>query len=164
MTNALQISGKHADGTIIVVGGNTFAEFSENLIAFTDQETAEAILGQARGILTPISWDDQLAAQPQSPPPTPQAAQTIPPNMTTSVVQPGYPLQPAPAPAFVAPPDVPPAPQAPAQPQQAGVPSCQHGMKQYKQGVSAKTGNPWSAWMCPAPKGTPDQCEPEWRR
>jgi hypothetical protein len=42
----------------------------------------------------------------------------------------------------------------------AGVPgqTCQHGQRQYKSGQGAK--GPWAAWMCPAPKGTPDQCKP----
>lgn len=40
-------------------------------------------------------------------------------------------------------------------------PICKHGAKQLK---SSKPGaaNKWQAWMCPAPKGTPDQCQPEW--
>jgi hypothetical protein len=42
------------------------------------------------------------------------------------------------------------------------VPTCQHGSKNAKSGASAK--GPWRAWMCPAPKGTPGQCEPDWVR
>lgn len=45
---------------------------------------------------------------------------------------------------------------------QGTVPSCQHGQKNAKSGASAK--GPWRAWMCPTPKGTPGQCEPEWVR
>jgi len=39
-------------------------------------------------------------------------------------------------------------------------PSCHHGTKTAKKGNGAK--GEWRAWMCPAPKGTPDQCSPAW--
>jgi hypothetical protein len=48
----------------------------------------------------------------------------------------------------------------PAAPKSDG-PVCQHGPKQLKHskpGAARK----WSAWMCPAPQGTPGQCTPEW--
>ena len=35
--------------------------------------------------------------------------------------------------------------------------SCKHGPMTKRQGASAK--GPWKAWMCPTPKGTPDQCD-----
>lgn len=45
---------------------------------------------------------------------------------------------------------------------------CHHGTMSRREGTSAK--GPWKAYMCPSPKGTPDQCpptfirrnEPEW--
>ena len=43
---------------------------------------------------------------------------------------------------------------------QATVPSCQHGPRTAKSGSSAK--GPWKGWMCPAPKGDPTQCPPQW--
>lgn len=43
-------------------------------------------------------------------------------------------------------------------------PTCKHGQMVYKEGVSQKTGKPWKAWMCPAPKGTPDQCPADFIR
>jgi hypothetical protein len=43
---------------------------------------------------------------------------------------------------------------------QATVPSCQHGPRTAKSGSSAK--GPWKGWMCPAPKGDPTQCQPQW--
>lgn len=39
-------------------------------------------------------------------------------------------------------------------------PQCQHGPRTARSGTSAK--GPWKAWMCPTPKGTPDQCEAIW--
>jgi hypothetical protein len=38
--------------------------------------------------------------------------------------------------------------------------TCRHGERVHRSGKSAR--GDWSAWMCPTPKGTPDQCAPEW--
>jgi hypothetical protein len=35
---------------------------------------------------------------------------------------------------------------------------CSHGIMTKRQGQGAK--GPWKGYMCPSPKGTPDQCEP----
>ena len=40
--------------------------------------------------------------------------------------------------------------------------SCKHGQMTQRTGNGAK--GPWKAYMCPSPKGTPDQCEPAWIR
>lgn len=40
--------------------------------------------------------------------------------------------------------------------------SCKHGGMTKRTGSGAK--GPWKAFMCPSPKGTPDQCEPQWVR
>ena len=53
-----------------------------------------------------------------------------------------------------------PTPAAPPSFANATVPSCAHGPRTAKSGASAK--GPWRAWMCPAPKGDPSQCQPEW--
>ena len=55
-----------------------------------------------------------------------------------------------------------PATEAPSAFTNASVPQCQHGAKTAKTGSSAK--GPWRAWMCPAPKGDPSQCAPDWVR
>ena len=39
-------------------------------------------------------------------------------------------------------------------------PQCEHGDRTYKTGTGAK--GPWAAWFCGTPKGTPDQCAPQW--
>jgi hypothetical protein len=36
--------------------------------------------------------------------------------------------------------------------------SCKHGPMTKRSGSSAK--GPWKGYMCPTPKGTPDQCDP----
>lgn len=40
--------------------------------------------------------------------------------------------------------------------------TCSHGVMTKRTGAGAK--GPWKAYMCPSPKGTPDQCEPMWIR
>ena len=52
---------------------------------------------------------------------------------------------------------------APAAPDAPGSKACKHGPMNYKEGVNA-AGKAWRAYMCPAPKGAPDQCEPIWVR
>ena len=38
-------------------------------------------------------------------------------------------------------------------------PTCIHGARKYKSGISSKTGNPYAMWVCPQPQGA-DQCKP----
>ena len=47
-----------------------------------------------------------------------------------------------------------------AQPASGMGPTCQHGNRVYRQGISKKTGQPYAFWACPTPQGTPDQCKP----
>lgn len=39
-------------------------------------------------------------------------------------------------------------------------PTCVHGARIFRQGVSKTTGKPYAFWACPTPQGTPDQCKP----
>jgi len=45
---------------------------------------------------------------------------------------------------------------------QAGMstPTCVHGARIFRQGVSKTNGKPYAFWACPTPQGTPDQCKP----
>ena len=61
-------------------------------------------------------------------------------------------------PSFV--PQAAPAPAAPA----AQGHTCKHGAMVQRSGANKNTGKPWTGWFCPAPKGTPDQCEPQFVR
>ena len=38
-------------------------------------------------------------------------------------------------------------------------PTCAHGPRVHKSGISSKTGKPYAFWSCPLPQG-PDQCKP----
>lgn len=50
-----------------------------------------------------------------------------------------------------------------ATPAPAGSNACRHGAMTYKEGTNAQ-GKPWKAYMCPAPKGASDKCDPIWVR
>lgn len=39
-------------------------------------------------------------------------------------------------------------------------PTCKHGARIHRSGISKKTGQPYAFWACPTPQGTPDQCKP----
>ena len=41
-------------------------------------------------------------------------------------------------------------------------PVCRHGSMEWKTGN--KNGKDWKAWMCAAPKGAVDKCDPQWVR
>jgi len=41
---------------------------------------------------------------------------------------------------------------------------CVHGERVRREGVSKKNGKPYVAHFCPAPKGSPDQCPPEFEK
>ena len=44
----------------------------------------------------------------------------------------------------------------------AGGRECKHGTMTYRTGQGAK--GPWKGYFCPTPKGTPDQCSPQFVR
>ena len=39
-------------------------------------------------------------------------------------------------------------------------PTCIHGARIHRSGLSKTTGKPYAFWACPTPQGTPDQCKP----
>lgn len=43
-----------------------------------------------------------------------------------------------------------------------GAKTCKHGEMKFRNGSSAK--GPWKGYFCPSPKGTVDQCEPQFIR
>lgn len=51
-----------------------------------------------------------------------------------------------------------PPPQYAQQPAQQG-PTCMHGAMVHRSGT--KNGRDWSGYFCPTPKGTPNQCQPQ---
>lgn len=43
-----------------------------------------------------------------------------------------------------------------------GAPVCAHGEMTFRTGTGAK--GPWKGYFCPSPKGTPNQCDPQFQR
>lgn len=41
---------------------------------------------------------------------------------------------------------------------------CQHGEMVFRSGVNQQSGKAWQGHFCPQPKGSPDQCKPEFGR
>lgn len=78
---------------------------------------------------------------------------------TVKAAQTAQPLtQAGPAPTAPPPPAAP-VGSAPSVPQ-ADAPHCPHGRRNKRSGVSSK--GAWTGFMCPLPKGHPDQCDPVW--
>ncbi|MDQ3224323.1 MAG: hypothetical protein M3Q75_12760 [Gemmatimonadota bacterium] len=150
MTANVQISKRLDDGTILVLAGATWDEFAATVATALDAESSEAILGSF-GQLAPVSaMGAAIEAAAPLTAPDPGQHNWRGQAYNAPVRQPEQPAVAAPA------------PQAPPTVDQSGIPHCQHGAKQYRNGTG-KTGKAWAAWMCPSPKGTPDQCEPDWR-
>ena len=126
-------TAKTARGNLTTFRGDTIEEFTANLLAGADPSLP--------GLLESIEVN--LGNQPGAPAAPPAAPVTAP-----------APAQPAPPSSGWGQPQ--------AAPQQAiqDAPHCPHGVRVFKSGN--KNGRTWQAWMCPAPKGTPGQCQPEW--
>lgn len=128
----LQVNYKLATGDLINIRANSGDELSVLLESIGDYATqihATQKLLSQAGTLAPLSTTGTTTGT--TPPPYSQAPQAAPPSAM-----------------------------APTQtPQPASGPTCQHGARKYKSGISSKTGNPYSMWVCPMPQGA-DQCKP----
>ena len=140
MTNEdwkLQVSIKSPNGDLINVRANSADELSVLLEGIGDYSTQiSAVSKKIAGAYTvaPLST----------------------PSSTASTTQPGFLTQTqADNPFGGAPVQTP--PPASAQPT---TPTCVHGARIFRQGVSKTTGKPYAFWACPTPQGTPDQCKP----
>ena len=118
-----------------------------NVYASSTEEFISALndMGDLVGVITSV---EQALATGQT------IAQHIPlAPASQQVVQQQAPVQ-APAPV-----------QQPVQDASSAAPSapmCRHGAMEWKTG--SKNGKEWRAWMCSAPKGAPDKCDPQWVR
>jgi hypothetical protein len=128
----LQVNYKLATGDLINIRANSADELSVLLEGIGDYATqihATQKLLSQAGTLAPLST-------------APITTGTMPPQSST-------PPQAQPPSSMGAPTSQPPA---------AG-PTCVHGARKYKSGISSKTGNPYAMWVCPMPQGA-DQCKP----
>ena len=125
----LQVSYKLATGDLINIRANSADELS-------------VLLENIGDYATQIHATQKLLAQ----------AGTLAPLSTTATTTGTTPPPYSQAPQA----NTPPASQAPGA---ASGPTCQHGPRKYKSGISSKTGNPYSMWVCPMPQGA-EQCKP----
>ena len=148
----IQISPYLADGSMLNIQGDTTEEFAHNLKwvgenAARIASTVSLIKGVgAVAEVLPVAETATLAeaeswARPAQENPTYNAPAVQQYQQVAAQSAPAY------------------AQQAP----QAVAPICKHGPMQHKSGVNG-SGKAWQGWMCPAPKGAPDQCGPQWLR
>lgn len=151
--NATLKAGSAYDAPWITVGGDSEAEVAFKLRAIGadgDGDLMSLVASAGKALQGYWTASDQLGAQ------------AIAQEALAQPVAPANPWESqAPAPAFV--PQQQQFQQQPAQPQGQPVPQCAHGPRQFRTSKPG-AGKPWSAWMCPTPKGTPGQCEPQWIR
>ena len=134
MTGNFQVSSKLPDGRIFVVAAETYAGFCEALESAVGIEESQDVLKVMAQSLTGAPTSGVQAVA---------NVRAAFPN--TEVVHNAHPVADNPA--------------------NTGAPtsrSCSHGIMSKRTGAGAK--GPWKAFMCPSPKGTPDQCEPVWVR
>jgi len=159
----------------VKITANTADEFAQ----FAADAIRVDVFGVARELCALAALADGVQATPVTAPVQPAPARgsyTPPPN-------PNYQTNPAPAHQQVPPPDpwspdpaaaltdryTPQAatPTAPAAVAWPDAPACKHGPMTHRSGVTKSgpnQGKPWTGWFCPSPKGTPDQCEPDFNR
>lgn len=164
-------AGNGYDAPWLTIGSDDPNEVHAALAQFAGLDpnitTAALITGAAQAIQAPWTAKDKLGATPLSPQQQAavqhyQAAAAAPAQVgpaTQYITGQAQPAQQQPASNVVQ------FPQQQPQPQQAATPpapSCRHGQMTFRSGN--KNGKPWTAYFCPTPKGTPDQCEPVWNR
>lgn len=161
MTAAIQVSAKLADGRIFVVGGDTTTDFGVTLTEIMGGDAAMSLIQEMAVALNPARvtqvvpaavTHQQAVATLQNA--FPQAAQVAPNQNYDGWPEGSQPRMPAGPP--------------PAQPQQAGLGElglplryCAHGAMSQKAGE--KNGRAWQGHFCPTPKGTPNQCQAQFK-
>jgi hypothetical protein len=131
----LQVSYKTPAGDMINVRANTADELSvllEGVGDYSSQIAAVQRLVVGAYNVAPLG----TASSTQD---TTQSTSSVPPQ--------------AQAPLFTQPPSA-------ITPSGIASPTCVHGARIFRQGVSTKTGKPYAFWACPTPQGTPNQCKP----
>jgi hypothetical protein len=134
------VNVKTRAGTIVTARGDTADELVNNIngLIAVGAEVAIATLEQLLTGVTPVQ-------------PSNTGVNTVLASLGGSVIS-ETPIAPPPAFAPVPPPT--------AAPTIAGQKMCQHGPMIGRKGNGAK--GEWKGFMCPTPKGTPDQCQPQW--
>jgi hypothetical protein len=131
----LQVSYKTPAGDMINVRANTADELSvllEGVGDYSSQIAAVQRLVVGAYNVAPLGTAPSTQG-------TTQSTSSVPPQVQ--------------APLFTQPPSA-------VTPSGAASPTCVHGARIFRQGVSTKTGKPYAFWACPTPQGTPNQCKP----
>jgi hypothetical protein len=144
MTQALQISKRLDDGTILVIGGDTPEDFTRNATALVGGEGAADLVG--------LFFELIPASAGSNPNPGPHA--TPEPEPDSAIAQALKVLQAAGLSGTAVTSDAPAA--------SAG-PSCKHGPREFKEGVGGKSGKPYKMWKCTS-RDRADECPAEWVR
>ena len=131
------VNVKTTKGTIVTARGDSAEELMNNI---------EELIKQGAGDV--IAVLEQVLTGTPSVPPSNSAIDTVVASLGGTVVQETT-FAPVPPPA-----------QAVAAPLVAGTRSCSHGTMVTRKGSGAK--GEWKGYFCPTPKGTPDQCTPQW--
>lgn len=134
MTGNFQVSSKLYDGRIFVVASETYAGFCESLEQAVGIEESQELL---KVMAQSLSGAPQTASQAMD-----NLRQGFP---TLTVDHTAHPTQNVSGNTL--------GPEAK---------RCSHGIMTKRQGSGAK--GPWKGYMCPSPKGTPDQCTPVFLR
>lgn len=146
---ALQVSPKLPDGTLINIQGDTIEEFAAHINWVI--ENAQLVVTAPKALSAAYTVENTAGSTQGQPAYSgPSEAPSVPYQSTVGTVY----EQPAQAPQYQRAPEQP--------PPNPAAPHCAHGQMQFKTGNGAK--GPWKAWMCPAPKGDPSQCSPQWLR
>lgn len=145
MAGNFQVSSKLNDGRIFVIAGETYEEFKKNLNSAVGEVDGDKIMDTMAASLVgaPTSAPTQTNPYENLDAANARIASAFPGSSVVNPTPPGV----------------------------ASAPSgreCKHGPMTKREGSSEK--GPWKAYMCPTPKGTPDQCKadfikrgtPEW--
>lgn len=128
----LQVSYKTNTGDLINIRAGSADELSvllEGIGDFATQIAAVQRMVNGAGVAAPLATSTTTTSIGQAP-------NSVPPQAQGPYATPG----------------------AAPTPTQSG-PVCVHGARKHKSGISSKTGNPYSMWVCPQPMGA-DQCKP----
>ena len=133
------VNVKTTKGTIVTARGDSAEELISNINALVAEGAADAI----------ATLEQVLTGMP-SVPPSNNAIDTVVASLGGTVVSetPTTGFAPVPPPVSAAPST------------SAGQVSCSHGSMIGRKGNGAK--GEWKGYFCPTPKGTPDQCQPQW--
>lgn len=141
MAGNFQVSSKLNDGRIFVIAGETFDEFKKNLNSAVGEVDADKVIDTMAASLVGNSVSSPFTAPTPAPTQT-QYSDLDRANAAISAAFPGSSIV------------------NPTPPGVASAPSgseCIHGPMTKREGSSDK--GPWKAYMCPTPKGTPNQCK-----